>query len=182
MKILFLLILFTLIVANGLFANIVILKSGKELSGSIIAKVDESIFLKIGNNIEKIDFDIIKSIQNNGGQPVTKKWKRHENFKDEPYDLKNANTTYNANTVKQDKQARVERTANLQKNAHQYRTKINQFHLVSGLAFGYLAYSTFEDIADYNKTLNRYDDYDTDDLPPETKDAIKQAENPPGYG
>ena len=130
----------------------------------------------MGDNIEKIDFDIIKSIQNNGGQPVTKKWKRHENFKDEPYDLMSAKNTYTAGKIEKDKQARVERTVNVQKNAPQYRTEINQFHFVSGLAFGYLAYTNFSDIPEYNKIIDLYDDIDTDDLSDMEKDLKKQAE------
>ena len=155
-------LLMLLMMTVGLFAEIVILKDGKEISGEIVGKTDDFILFKVGKNIEQINFAIIKSIRNDGNQPITKLWIKHKNFENSSFDLTNIKTSYSK-----------EKNENFVNDKKQYKTKLNWAHFITGVTFGYLAYLNFDNIEDPDKYVEGMEQYMTDSQIDIEKDKIK---------
>lgn len=136
---------------TSLFSETIILQNGKEISGEIIAKMDDVIYLKVGDTIEQLKFSQIKSIRNDGYQPITKLWIKHANFKNDSIDLTNINTSYM-------EEEDIVLTNDLNKftinEEKKYKTRLNWAHFVTGVTFGYFAYLKFDAIQDVDESID----------------------------
>ena len=136
-----------LIMTLSLFGETVILKDGRRITGELVGKQNETIYLQTETELLSITKTQINEIKNDADLPITNlTWKKKDFAKAElidPVEVKVESQLIEKHTIK---------------TVPQYKTNINYLKISTGIAFGILALDYFAQVGDISDAIESYDD------------------------